>query len=112
MEKKKNKGNNKAVKEIIHGRIINFDFFRKHFLLVITVLLLIIAYIAMKFTCQMHIAKIMTLTGDLNNAKTDCVKASAGYNSQIRETEMMSLIDTMHIDLASPEQPPYKLKGE
>ena len=52
---------------------------------------------------------VMKLTEELNNAKTDCVNASAQYNSMIRESQMTAYIDSMHIDLTSPDQPPFYL---
>ena len=55
---------------------------------------------------------MMDMTTQLDNAKTDCVNARAKYNSMIRESQMKAFIDTMHIDLSSPEKPPYILSDK
>jgi hypothetical protein len=96
----------------IQGRIVPLRFFVNHWSMICLVLIIAIIYISTKYTCQTRVEKIMYLTKELNNAKTDYVKASSEFKSQIRETKMRNLVDTMRIDLTSPDQPPYKLTGK
>lgn len=97
------------IKRILQGRVVSLVFFKKNLPVVVLSLFMIICLIANKYQCQTQIEEIMRLTKDLNNAKTERVKASSDYNSKIRETQMRQLIDTMHLDLSMPERPPYKL---
>lgn len=100
----------KAVKGAIQGRsFLSLDFFRRNAVYVIAATVMMLMYISNKFVCQNYMQQVMELKTDLENAKTDCVNASAAYNSQIRESQMTAFVDTMHIDLTAPEQPPYHL---
>ena len=107
---KENKDN--IFKKVFQGRIISSDFFLKHWVTIALVLVISFIYISTKYTCQLRKEKIITLRKDLNNAKTDCVKYSADFKSQIREARMKSLVDSMRLNLVQAEQPPYKLSGK
>lgn len=94
----------------MHGRLFfSYDFFSRYWFYVVLITVLIVAYISMKYDTQNKMNELQRLEVDLNNAKTDCVEASARYNSRIRESQMVDMVDTMHIDLSAPDQPPYRL---
>lgn len=96
--------------DVVQGRMfLTFDFFKRNWIYVVAVTLMMLMYISNKFVCLRSRAQIESLKEDLNNAKTFCVDMSARYNSRIRETQMQALIDTMHIDLEAPDKPPLKL---
>lgn len=96
--------------ELMHGRLFfSYDFFSRYWFYVVLITVLIVAYISMKYDTQNKMNELQRLEVDLNNAKTDCVEASARYNSRIRESQMVDMVDTMHIDLSAPDQPPYRL---
>ena len=119
MAKGRNKGNNNGAKsmkgfallrELLSGRLfLSFDFFRRYWFYVVMITIMALAYISLKYDTQNKMSELRRLKVELNNAKTDCVDASARYNSKIRESQMTQMLDTMHIDLAAPEQPPYRL---
>lgn len=109
-KKKRNSKTSQTMNSIIVGRsFLSLDFFRRNFLFIIFVTGLMLMYIGNKFECQSKMQEVMTLKTELDNAKTDCVNASAKYNSMIRESQMKAYVDTMHIDLSNPERPPYYL---
>ena len=96
--------------KMIQGRsFLTFGFFKRNMVYVIAITVMLLMYISNKYTCQNSLSQVMKLTEELNNAKTDCVNASAQYNSMIRESQMTAYIDSMHIDLTSPDQPPFYL---
>ncbi|MBQ9216628.1 MAG: hypothetical protein IJ724_13365 [Muribaculaceae bacterium] len=100
----------KAVKEVIQGRsFLSWDFFKRNAVYIVAATVMTLMYISNKFVCQSYMLQVMQLQDELENAKTDCVNASAKYNSQIRESQMVAFVDTAHIDLTAPEQPPYQL---
>lgn len=108
--KRRNSKAQKAVKGVIQGRsFLSWDFFKRNAVYIIAATVMMLMYISNKFVCQSYMQQVLDLKIELENAKTDCVNASAAYNSQIRESQMVAFVDTMHIDLTAPEQPPYHL---
>lgn len=99
-------------KRIFQGRIVSSDFFLKHWVTIVLLLAITFIYISTKYTCQLRKEQIITLKRDLNNAKTDCVKYSADFKSQIREARMIELVNEMNLNLTTAEQPPYRLTGK
>lgn len=95
---------------IFKGEIVPYHFFRKHYMLVSVCIAMVLMSIANKYSCQGKITEIKHLEKELTVAQANRVDASARYNSLIRESSMKRLVDTMHIDLISPESPSYKLR--
>ncbi|MBR4829571.1 MAG: hypothetical protein IKZ92_07210 [Muribaculaceae bacterium] len=100
----------KAGKDIIQGRFLSLDFFKRYAVYVIAMVVMALAYIANKFVCQSSMQEVMTLKTELANAQTDLVNSSAKYNSMIRESEMTRLMREKHIGLTAPSDPPYELR--
>ena len=109
---KKYKKIDNIFKRLFQGRIVSSDFLLKHWVTIALVLVISFIYISTKYTCQLRKEKIILLKKELNNAKTDCVKYSADFKSQIREVKMKSLVDSMKLNLSTAEQPPFKLTGK
>lgn len=112
-KKKKNKFSlNPLVfmQRFLQGRsFLTLEFFRRYWPYIVSLTVMVLMYISQKYESQSKLQEIKDKTTQLDNAKTDCVNASAKYNSMIRESQMKAFIDTMHIDLSSPEKPPYIL---
>jgi hypothetical protein len=103
----------KASKGLIQGRIFSLEFFKRNWVYVVFVMAMALAYIGNKFACQSSIQELLTLQKtDLVNAQTDLVSSSAKYNSMIRESEMVKLINERHLGLTPPLDPPYELKSK
>lgn len=110
---KTSKGKNDNIfKRFFQGRIVSSDFFVRHWVTIVLLLAFSFIYISTKYTCQLRKEKIILLKKELNNAKTDCVKYSADFKSQIREGKMKALVDSMNLNLVQAERPPYKLSGK
>ena len=108
-----NNNSSKIVRNVVQGRIfLTLNFFKKNWVYALAFIVLMLMYISNKYVCQNYMKEVIDLKVELENAKTDCVNASAAYNSQIRESQMIAFVDTMHIDLTAPEQPPYHLKEQ
>lgn len=110
-KEKKGSGSNRGlIRRWVQGRsFLTLDFFRRNGLYVLGVTALIMMNISKKYEYQDCLQEVIDLNAELNDVRTDCVNASAQYNSKIRESEMKQLIDTCHIDLVTPDQPPFKL---
>ena len=110
-DKKNTKSKKSIAKQWVQGRsFLTLDFFRRNGLYILGVTALIMMKISKKYEYQNCLHQVIELSKDLENAKTDCVMAGANYNSQIRENEMLMRIDTSHIDLTMPDQPPVKIE--
>ena len=97
----------------LQGRMfLTLEFFKRNWLYVIAVTVMMLMYISNKYVYQSDKAKLGTLKVMLNNANTDFVAASSNYNSRILESQMKSYIDSMGIDLNISKQPPYKLSSK
>ena len=108
--KRRNRKAQKAVRGVVQGRsFLSWDFFKRNAVYIVAGTVMMLMYISNKYVCQNYMSEVMNLKVELENAKTDCVNASAKYNSMIRESQMKSYVDTMRIDLSAPEQPPYHL---
>lgn len=116
MSNKKNNASvtgKKAGKTFLQGRFFSLDFFKRNWLYVVFFMAMALAYIGNKFACQISIQELLTLRKtDLVNAQTDLVSSSAKYNSMIRESEMVRLIQERHLGLSAPLDPPYELKSK
>lgn len=102
----------KAGKYLFQGRIFSLDFFRRNWVYIIFVVVMALAYIGNKFSCQSSIQELLSLRDDLSNAQTDLVKSSADYNSMIRESEMVKLMNAKQLGLSAPKEPPYYLNNK
>ena len=100
----------KVVRQAVQGRLfLSFDFFKRNSIYIVAAMVMMLMYISNKYVYQRSMKQVMDLEVALDNARTDFVNASARYNSMVRESQMKAFVDTMHIDLNSPDQPPYKL---
>lgn len=101
---------NKIVRHAVQGRtFLTFNFFKRNWIYVVALTVMMLMYISNKYVCQDCLRQVMKLSVQLDNAKTDCVNASAKYNSMIRESHMTAFVDTMRLEITFPEQPPYNL---
>lgn len=99
------------LRRTLQGRVfLTLDFFKRYWFYILAATIMMLMYISNKYVCQSSLAQLGELKTDLNNAKTDCVDASSRYNSRILESNMKALVDTMHLDITVPDQPPYKLE--
>lgn len=106
---KAEKTSNNWLLRLFQGRGITTDWYRKNIVAIVFTVGLILIFITFKYNAQLKQAEILKLRKELVDAKTNMVKVSAEYSSQIRESEMTQLADTMHLHLKVPEQPPYDL---
>lgn len=101
------------VRRFLQGRLfLTLDFFKHYWVYVLAATIMMLMYISNKYVYQTNLEKVKELTDELNNATTDCVDASAKYNSMIVESRMTQLVDSMRIDLTAPDLPPYELTSD
>ena len=93
----------------LHGRILSVDFFRRNWLVVLGVVVMLMVYMTNRYTCQTQMEKIQKLEKELEVAKTERVRAKSAYMSRIRESSMQHLVDSLHLGITVQDQPPYSL---
>ncbi|MBQ3364459.1 MAG: hypothetical protein IJG42_10985 [Muribaculaceae bacterium] len=102
----------KASRDFLQGRMLSLEFFKRNWVYAVFIVAMALAYIGNKFACQRSIQELLSLKTDLANAQTDLVNASAQYNSMIRESEMVKLMNQRNLGLTAPLDPPYELKSK
>ncbi len=112
--KKKNSTNKKTnndslMRQAIRGRLLSLDFFARHWLKVMVVIVMILVYITNKYQYLTKLETIRNLEQELEIVKTERVRVRGEYMGSIRETSMSHLVDSMHLNLRVQEQPPFKI---
>lgn len=91
------------------GKLVSLQFFTRNWLYVLGIVVFFILYIASKYQVRSQMEQISKLRRELSSEKSDLVRASEKYNTQIREPQMRELLDTLDIDLIMPDKPAYRL---
>ena len=94
---------------IIHGRLFSLDFFAKHALKIILLMLMLIVYISNKYQCQTKIETIIKLENEVEIMKTESVREKSIYMGQSRESVVKAMSDSLGLNLDPSTQPPYQL---
>lgn len=99
-------------RDVAYGDIVTSEFFRRHYLSVFIILLLIIIYITTKYQCLTKMEEIQKLETELLITKTEHMRQRALYKSRTRESGMQQLVDKVMPGMTVQEQPPYSLTLE
>lgn len=94
---------------LVRGRLIDAEFFKHNWIVFAAVVLLLLAYITNKYSCQTKMEEEQRLTEELEIIKTERVRMRSLYMGRIRESAMQQLVDSLHLGLSVQERPPYKL---
>ncbi len=115
MEKDKKKGKErkrsfvKYLKMVIQGRAFSLDFFKAHWLFVVVLVGLFCVTITNRYVCQSKMKTILTLQKELDDAKTNRRQAESRYMVLNVPSEIRVLIESNHMDLQLPANPPIKI---
>jgi hypothetical protein len=100
------------LKRTIHGQILSTDFFRRHWLPVLGIVVMLMIYITNRYTCQTQMETIQKLEHQLEVAKTERIREKSTYMSRIRESKMQHKVDSLRLGLTVQERPPFQLTRE
>jgi hypothetical protein len=95
--------------KLLHGRMLSLDFFKRHWLVVLGIVVMLMIYITSRYECQTKMERIKALETELEVAKTERVRAKSAYMSRIRESSIQEMVDSLRLGLTVQEQPPYVL---
>lgn len=93
----------------LHGRLLSTDFFRRHWLPELGVVVMLMIYITNRYTCQTQMETIQRLERELEVAKTERIREKSTYMSRIRESRMQQKVDSLRLGLTVQERPPFRL---
>ena len=105
----KNKKKDSLLLQALHGRLLSSDFFAKHWLKVLIVIVMILVYITNKYQCMTKMETIKALEQELEVVQTERVRVRGEYMSLIRESSMQHLVDSLRLGLHVQERPPFKI---
>ncbi|MBD5297414.1 MAG: hypothetical protein HDR89_01140 [Bacteroides sp.] len=95
------------LREVMFGRVVSSDFFARHWIAMILIVMMIMVYIAGKYTCQTKMEQVRSLTSRLETVRAERIRAKSEYMGKIRESAVMEMVDTLHLGLRIQEFPPY-----
>lgn len=95
-----------------YGQVISINFFLRHWLIVISVMGLVIFYIAGNYMVRENRDEIERLRRQLAIVKTERIRVRENYMSRIRESSMTQMIDSLELDLRIQNETPYYIDIE
>lgn len=95
---------------LLRGQVVSSDFFARHWLGTLVVLLVIMIYITTKYKCQTNMERIDALTANLEVVENELAREHAHYMGATRETQMQQLVDSLDLGLRVQSQPPYRIQ--
>lgn len=101
---------NHALQSTARGRVLSIKFFKKYMFQIIFITVLIMMYVASRYDYKTSMEETVKLKDELNIARTEMQQQRARYMSSIRESSMQQIVDTMHLDLAIRERPPFVIE--
>ncbi len=101
---------NKVIRETVQGRSISLEFFKRYAIYIVGLIIMVLFYIGNKYIYQSRQETVLRLEKDLKDVHTDLVDMSARYNSMVRESHMISYVDSLNLPLTAPDKPPYVIK--
>ena len=102
-------GHDNYLSRLIHGRILSTDFLSRNWMTIFIVVSIILIYITNKYQCQTRMETIQRLEDQLEVATSEAVRQKSAYMSNIRESSMQQLVDSLGMELRRPEYPPFSI---
>lgn len=103
-------GVRRTVSRLFRGQVLSIDFFARHWLPVLVVVVLVMVNITGKFLCQTRMEQINRLNDELEVVKAEAIRVRSLYMGRTCESSMQQLVDSMHLGLSVPDRPPYRLE--
>ena len=102
----------KVVSHTAYGHFLNVDFFLRHWLIVVCLLFMAIAYISSRYMVRDQKLTMRRLEKQLEIVEAEKANERENYMSNTRESSMTTRIDTFHLGLSVRERPPYRVTAE
>lgn len=100
------------LRQVMFGQVVSSDFFARNWVAMILVVMMIMVYIAGKYTCQRKMEQVRKLSGELETVRAERIRAKSDYMGKIRESEMQKMVDQKQLGLRIQEYPPFVIETE
>lgn len=107
----KEKNGDRWYSAIIEGRLVSGDFFARHWLQIFVLLAMVLVYITNRYSCQRSMEQIHRLQNRLDIVQTESYRVRGEYMGRIRESQMRHTLDSLGLDLAVQNRPPYHISS-
>ncbi len=111
MSNEESKSQDTMISRVLQGRLVDGKFFMRYWLQIFAVLVMVLAYITNRYSCQHSMEQIRTLNSRLQVVETESFRVRGIYMSRIRESAMRQRLDSLGIPLSVQTQPPYHISG-
>lgn len=92
------------------GQVISINFFIRHWLIVVSVVGLVIFYMAGNYMMRENNDEIERLEKRLQIVKAERIHVRETYMSRIRESSITAMIDSFGLDVAIRNEKPFEIK--
>lgn len=100
------------MRRLIYGQVVSSDLFARNWLALLLGVFMVLAYISGKYSCQTKMEEVKRLTHQYEIINAELVRCRSRYMSQIRESSMQQMVDSLHLNLKVQENPPYRLSAD
>lgn len=97
----------RLISDTAFGHWVTVDFFLRHWLIVVCVMFMAIAYISSRYMVRDQKLTTRRLEKQLEIVEAEKANERETYMSNTRESSMSQRIDTCHLGLSVRERPPY-----
>ncbi len=101
-----------VMRRLLFGQVVSSDLFARNWLALILGVFMLLAYISGKYSCQTKMEQVTKLTKEYEIVNAELVRCRSRYMSQIRESSMQEMVDSLNLNLRVRENPPYRLKAD
>lgn len=106
----KKESSRSVIRQVMYGQVVSSDFFARNWISMLLVVIMILIYIAGKYTCMTKMEQVQSLTRQLETVKAERVRIRSQYMGKVRESAMQEMVDTLHLGLGVREYPPFVIK--
>lgn len=97
---------------LVEGRLVSGDFFTRYWLQIFVIVAMVLVYITNRYSCQRSMEEIRNLNNRLDVVQTESYRVRGAYMGRIRESSMRQMLDTLGMELAVQNRPPYHISAE
>ena len=97
------------IAHFIDGSILDMDFLRNQYKLLIMIAVLLVIYIANHYAVNMKIDEVDRLRKELQEATYGAMIENSYLMQESRQSHIKALVDEKGLDLDLPDQPAYRL---
>jgi cell division protein FtsL len=97
------------LKNVINGNILTGSLFRKQYLLIITIVIMMIFYIDNRYTCETQLARSIELRNEIQDLKYESMTISAELMELSRRTNVIKMVKERGLELIETTTPPITI---